>query len=125
MISVPDAAPRDISADNHTTPHTIPVRWQLIPRPLWNGILRGHRVKFQAVKVGDEKVTNEPVVERVVGPNDTTILLDLLESYTLYYIRVTAYTNVGDGPEATIYAGKIRIQSSGNCYCYFISSKND
>lgn len=109
MTLVPDATPLMLSAENRSTPYTIPVKWQHIPAPLMNGILRGYRINYQAVEAGDEKVSNFPVKEKITGPNTTAFVLDQLESYTVYHIKVTGFTNVGDGPEAFIYAGRFVI----------------
>ena len=55
--------------------------------------------------IGEESVEDEPVREQIVNSSTLSLVLRNLEIFTLYRIDVFGYTNIGDGPAATDYAG--------------------
>ena len=84
---------------------TIPVAWQPIDPGHINGILLGYKVRYQAVGIGEESVEDEPIREQLVNSSTLSLVLKNLQIFTLYRIDVLGYTNIGDGPPATDYAG--------------------
>lgn len=71
------------------------VEWGAIPPQFKNGIIRGFQVHFQ--HNGTKEV-------RVRGPLLYWVILDDLKKFTVYHIRVFAFTNEGYGPENNITA---------------------
>ena len=71
------------------------VEWGAIPPQFKNGIIRGFEVHVQYN--GTVKIT-------VRGPRLYWVILDGLKKFTVYHIRVFAFTNEGYGPENNITA---------------------
>lgn len=71
------------------------VEWGAIPPRFKNGIIRGFQVHFQY---------NGTVEVRMREPRLYWVILDGLKKFTVYHIRVFAFTNEGYGPESNITA---------------------
>ena len=70
-----------------------------------NGNLLGYLVTYQRVMVGDVPKDYEPELRKRVG--EEVIMLDNLEPYSKYKIRVAAKTAKGLGPYTSFtYGGK-------------------
>jgi len=54
-------------------------------------------VSYQAVKIGGKKVEDEVVRKRTVAADTHSVLLDDLQSFTTYEIRVAGLTQRGEG----------------------------
>jgi len=78
-----------------------------IPDDDVNGVLTGYVVSYKAVKVGGKKAIDEVVKNRRVGADTNSLMLDGLQSFTSYKIKVAGLTWQGEGAFSnTTYAGK-------------------
>ena len=102
---VPSKPPESIIAESHVTLTTIPVTWQPIDSHYINGILLGYKIRYQAVAIGEEPVEDQPIREERVNATTLSLVLKNLEIFTLYRVDVLGYTIMGNGPQATDYAG--------------------
>lgn len=68
-----------------------------IPDNEVNGDLKGYVVSYKAVSVGGKKVTDEVVKTKRVGADTYSIVLNDVQSFTTYEIRVAGLTNLGEG----------------------------
>ncbi|XP_051972483.1 cell adhesion molecule DSCAM-like isoform X1 [Xyrauchen texanus] len=91
MEDVPSRAPEKVVA-SASSPESISLSWQTLPREALNGVLQGFRVIYWA---------NLPDGElgeiRNVTTQKTPLELEGLEKYTNYSIQVLAFTRAGDG----------------------------
>lgn len=78
-----------------------------IPDDEVNGVLTGYVVSYKAVKVGGKKAVDEVVKKRKVGADSNSLMLDGLQSFATYEIKVAGLTRRGEGPFSNAtYAGK-------------------
>lgn len=105
-FSVPSWPPEQVTASNKTGPTKITVRWQPISNQYYtHGILLGYKVLYRAVSNPDEVLYGEEKVA-VLGPDALDVTIENLTSYTVYSVKVVAFTSKGNGvPSPTIYAG--------------------
>ncbi|XP_078345077.1 uncharacterized protein LOC144630581 isoform X1 [Oculina patagonica] len=68
-----------------------------IPDEEVNGVLTGYVVSYQAVKVGGENVVDKDIKKKRVGADTTSLILDDLQSFTTYEIKVAGLTRRGEG----------------------------
>ena len=68
-----------------------------IPDNETNGNLAGYVVSYQAVRVGGKKVKDEIVKKRIVSAGAHSVILDDLQSFTVYEIKVSGFTQKGEG----------------------------
>ena len=57
------------------------------------------------MRIGDELVEGLPVETRIFPPRNNSVVVEGLESYTVYRIDIWAFTRIGDGPLTTTYGG--------------------
>lgn len=108
FFSAPGRPPENVFATNKTTPTMIPVSWEPI-RDLYyvHGILLGYTVSYRAIR-NPNKELEEEEKNVTVGPKTTYVELQDLSSFTIYSIKVRAFTRRGNGtPSAVIFAGKL------------------
>ncbi|XP_078728944.1 protein sidekick-2 [Lampetra fluviatilis] len=104
--SVPSAGPVAVTA-NATTPTRITVSWGPVPEAEQNGLILGYKVLYQEVASERESDRGhgwawpegrESQGVAVVRGNATlSAALAQLLKYTLYEVRVQAFTRIGDG----------------------------
>ena len=71
-----------------------------------HGILLGYRVLYQALKNPNKKIQEQERV-KTVDANTLSVIITELDSFTVYSIRVTAYTIKGNGASSpAIRAGR-------------------
>ena len=100
---------------------TIPVAWQPIDPDHINGILRGYKIRYQAVEIGEESVEEVPIGEQIVNSSTLSLVLTNLEIFTLYRIDGVGFTIMGDGPPVTDYAGLSHSSRTGSGMWYNIA----
>ena len=111
MNLVPSKPPSSINAKGHVSLTTIPVSWQPVDPQHINGVLLGYKIRYQAVAFGQEPAEDQPVLEKNVSTSALTVVLENLDIFTLYRVDVLGYTVIGEGPEATDYAGLLQLNT--------------
>ena len=70
-------------------------------------LLVGYVVSYQAVKIGGQKVEDEIVQKKRVSADTYSVMLDDVQSFTTYAIRVAGLTRRGEGTYSQpMYQGK-------------------
>ena len=108
FFPAPGWPPENVFATNKTTPTMIPVSWKPIRDPYYvHGVLLGYTVTYRAMR-NPNKELEEKEKSVKVGPKTTYIELQNLSSFTIYSIKVQAFTRKGNGTSsAVIFAGKV------------------
>ena len=89
--------PLNVSATNHSTPYSIPIRWKPIADEEDKRKLVGYRVTYRPVMDGGVKAHGTPVsfsVRNVI----LQVELTGLEPFMRYEIHISALTRKGAGP---------------------------
>ncbi|KAL1005202.1 hypothetical protein UPYG_G00055910 [Umbra pygmaea] len=92
--SVPSGYPVNVSAEAMSSTQLL-VTWSPVPEMQRNGPILGYKVQY-----GAKDSVDTPSVRSVPGERSVSVLLGDLLKYTLYEIRVLAYTSLGDGPSS-------------------------
>uniref|UniRef100_A0A6Q2ZJC6 Sidekick cell adhesion molecule 1a n=1 Tax=Esox lucius TaxID=8010 RepID=A0A6Q2ZJC6_ESOLU len=90
--SVPSGSPVNVSAEAMSSTQLL-VTWSPVPDMQRNGPILGYKVNYSVKDSGEP-----PSVRSVPGERSSSVLLGDLLKYTLYEVRVIAYTALGDGP---------------------------
>ena len=91
LEDVPSAGPSNVTA-GPTSSTGIQVSWGPLPKRHRNGIIKGYRIQYQALK------QDAPLLHKTIEGNNTKHAnLNDLKPFTLYQLAVAAYTTVGDG----------------------------
>jgi len=93
---VPSLAPVNLRAHNMSSTSLL-VAWEQPPEDQVNGILLGYKVTYSKYGEIDTRKQNDSVML-----NFTTI--SGLDKFTVYQVNVSAFTRVGNGPEANVSA---------------------
>lgn len=93
---MPSLAPKNLRAHN-TSSTSLLVAWTLLPVNQVNGILLGYKVTYKK---------HGKIFAREQNFNTTLnfTILTGLEKFTVYDVNVSAFTLVGNGPEANVTA---------------------
>ena len=106
---LPFAGPKDypvnVTAENHTTPWSVIVRWGPIPDKEVVEKLLGYRVKYQAILTGDEEMIG-PLLSFTVRREAVSTVITDLEPYTRYHIWVLGFSRENDGQSRDTNGGK-------------------
>ena len=78
-----------------------------VPDNETNGILTGYMVLYRAVKIGAKKVQDAIVTKIRVSADTYSMMLDDVQSFTTYEIRVAGLTRRGEGVYGQIIYGGI------------------
>ena len=107
--------PINVTAENLTTPWSIPVHWQPIQDPDVVEKLMGYRITWRAVEIGDMKVKDSPTYNYTVRKDiELRTVLERLDTYTKYEIGVSGFTRRGDGPLKITFGGEDDVEMSLN-----------
>lgn len=102
MEDVPSSGPTNLTA-HAISSNTVSVNWNSIPKRHRNGIIKGYKIQYQALKPADA-----PLQHKVVEDNSTKhVALNDLKPFTTYQLAVAAFTSVGDG----VYSGVLNVQT--------------
>ena len=72
---------------------SILLRWGQVPEESRNGVIRGYKVEYQEAKPN--------VAARVMDRQLATwAIIHELKKFTIYFVRLSAYTTLGDGPRS-------------------------
>ena len=80
-----------------TSTSSLSIQWMKVPDNETNGHLIGYVVSYQARRVGGKKVVDQVVKKKKVGASIYSTVLDDLQSFTTYEIRVAGLTHRGEG----------------------------
>lgn len=76
------------SPDSSTS---ILLHWGQVPEEFRNGVIRGYKVEYEEAKPN----ATVGVMDRQLA---TWAIVRELKKFTIYFVRVYAYTTLGDGP---------------------------
>ena len=93
---MPSIAPVNLRAHNMSSTSLL-VAWEHLPEDQVNGILLGYKVTYS--KYGEIDMRKQNFSAML---NST--ILGGLDKFTVYQVNVSAFTRVGDGPEANVSA---------------------
>ena len=96
MSAEPSGPPEKVTLVNVTST-SMNVTWTPVKVEDRNGIIKGYKVIYRALPNGNNvtKVVNITIESQDTG---ITLLLERLNEFTNYSIRVLAFTAIGDGP---------------------------
>ena len=96
MSAEPSGPPEQVTLGDVTST-SIKVTWTPVKVADRNGIIKGYKVIYRALPNGNNVIK---VVNITIESQDTgiTLLLERLNEFTNYSIRVLAFTAIGDGP---------------------------
>nr|XP_046227677.1 protein sidekick-1-like isoform X2 [Scatophagus argus] len=90
--SAPSGSPVNVTAEAVSS-SSILLRWSALPLAQKNGVILGYKVLYS-----EKDSEGPPSVQVAEGEGNTSLLLALLQKYTVYVLQVLAYTQMGDGP---------------------------
>ena len=70
-----------------------------------HGTLIEYVVTYQKITIGDKALEEEPVKKQIVKAGNTSLVLEGLEPYAEYKIKIAARTAKGVGPFAFVKGG--------------------
>lgn len=91
---MPSLAPKNLRAHN-TSSTSLQVAWEPLPVGQVNGILLGYKVTYKKHEIIH-------ALEQSVNTTVNFTILVRLEKFTVYDVNVSAFTRVGNGPEANV-----------------------
>ncbi|KAA8595226.1 hypothetical protein FQN60_012361, partial [Etheostoma spectabile] len=92
--SVPSGSPVNVTAEAVSSTRIL-LKWSALPQAQKNGVILGYKVLYS------EKDSEGPTsVQIAEGEGSGTLLLGILQKYTVYKLQVLAYTRIGDGPQS-------------------------
>lgn len=94
---VPSKPPQNVTAEKLKAAESINVTWNEVPFSHVNGLLMGYSIKYRRVKTAEVNVVHSVEETAVAKSNDLWIVLTV-QTYSVYAIRVAAFTQKGLGP---------------------------
>lgn len=102
LEDVPSSGPTNLTA-HAISSNTVSINWNGIPKRHRNGIIKGYKIQYQALKPADA-----PLQYKIVDDNSTKhVALNELKPFTAYQLAVAAFTVVGDG----VYSAVLHVQT--------------
>ncbi|XP_028450243.1 protein sidekick-1 isoform X1 [Perca flavescens] len=92
--SVPSGSPVNVTAEAVSSTRIL-LKWSALPQAQKNGAILGYKVLYS-----EKDSEAPPSVQVVEGEGSVTLLLGILQKYTVYVLQVLAYTRIGDGPQS-------------------------
>ena len=106
FFKAPDKPPQNVSASNLTSEARIPVSWGPVPEGHVNGLLIGYSIKYQRIWTAERAALDTEEENVIVEPSETSAILQV-QTYSVYRIKVAAFTRRGMGPYSEfLYAGE-------------------
>ncbi|KAK2817285.1 hypothetical protein Q5P01_025476 [Channa striata] len=90
--SVPSGSPVNVTAEAVSSTRIL-LTWSPLPQAQKNGVVLGYKVLFS-----QKDTEGPPNVQVVEGEGSVSLLLGVLQKYTVYVLQVLAHTRKGDGP---------------------------
>lgn len=91
---MPSLAPVNLRAHNMSSTRLL-VAWEQLPDDQVNGILLGYKVTYRKYGEIDGRKQNVSAILNFT-------ILGGLDKFTVYHVNVSAFTRVGNGPEANV-----------------------
>ena len=104
-------SPYNVTADNYSTPWSLPVKWTPIKSKEVVEHMIGYRVSYRAVSRGDEKVQEEFLYFTARKENSEALIVNL-ESYTRYEIAVSWFSRKAIGSTIVTFGGELSVLNS-------------
>ncbi|XP_069545786.1 protein sidekick-1-like isoform X2 [Brachyistius frenatus] len=93
--SVPSGSPVNVTAEAVSSSRIL-LTWSALPKAQKNGVILGYKVLYS------EKDSDGPCSVQVAeGEGSASLLLGVLQKYTVHVLQVLAYTRIGDGPPSS------------------------
>uniref|UniRef100_A0A3B4UYM2 Sidekick cell adhesion molecule 1 n=1 Tax=Seriola dumerili TaxID=41447 RepID=A0A3B4UYM2_SERDU len=90
--SVPSGSPMNATAEAVSSTQIL-LTWSALPQAQKNGVILGYKVLYS-----EKDSEGPPSVQVAEGEGNMSLLLRVLQKYTVYVLQVLAYTRMGDGP---------------------------
>ncbi|XP_044047489.1 protein sidekick-1-like isoform X3 [Siniperca chuatsi] len=90
--SVPSGSPVNVTAETVSSTRIL-LTWSALPLAQKNGVILGYKVLYS-----EKDSEGPPSVQVAEGEGSVSLLLGVLQKYTVYVLQVLAYTRLGDGP---------------------------
>lgn len=90
--------PTNVTAMNQTGPDKILITWSSVPDRAQNGIIQGYKVNISRLATANIELVESKNWTIIVNSSYMETMVSGLDSYTLYEIRVAAFTSIGTGP---------------------------
>ncbi|XP_070712624.1 protein sidekick-1-like [Pempheris klunzingeri] len=90
--SVPSGSPLNVTAEAVSSTRIL-LTWSALPLAQKNGVILGYKVLYS-----EKDSEGPPSVQVAEGEGSMSLLLGVLQKYTVYVLQVLAYTRMGDGP---------------------------
>ncbi|XP_053193293.1 protein sidekick-1-like [Scomber japonicus] len=90
--SVPSGSPVNVTAEAVSSSKIL-LTWSALPQAQKNGVILGYKVLYK-----EKDSEGPPSVQVAEGEGSVSLLLGVLQKYTMYVLQVQAYTRLGDGP---------------------------
>ncbi|KAK3738517.1 hypothetical protein QZH41_012043, partial [Actinostola sp. cb2023] len=95
---IPRLPPTNVTALNLTGPSKILITWSSVPKRDQNGRIQGYIISIRRLTTADKESEEPKKWSNVVEAPNMEIMISGLETYTLYDIRMAAFTSKGTGP---------------------------
>ena len=102
----PSSSPPNTKVLDLVTTSSLQVSWNALPQQSINGLLIGYRLIYKLLSTSRRRALFAKPEEIIVSPHKTSIWLKGLRSFSVYEIKVAAFTSVGDGPFSLVVGGQ-------------------
>ena len=98
--------PAHVTAHSLTSALAINVTWSPVPAGHVNGLLMGYSIKYRRIQTAERDVFDTE--EYTITVESSELLVELeVDTYSVYEIRVAAFTQKGMGPYSEfVYGGE-------------------
>lgn len=98
--------PESVTAHNLTSAVAINVTWGSVPVGHVNGLLIGYSIKYRRLRTAERDVFDTEEYTVTVEPSELLVEIET-DTYSIYEIRVAAFTQRGMGPYSEfVYGGE-------------------
>lgn len=96
-----------MTAHNLTSAVAINVTWSPVPVGHVNGLLIGYSIKYRRIRTAERDVFDTEEYTVTVKPSELLVEIET-DTYSIYEIRVAAFTQRGMGPYSEfVYGGEL------------------
>ena len=96
--------PGHVTAHNLTSAVAINVTWSPVPVGHVNGLLMGYSIKYRRIQTAERAVFDTEEYAVTVEPSELLVEIEA-DTYSVYEIRVAAFTQRGMGPYSEFISG--------------------
>lgn len=103
---VPSKPPESVTAEKLKGAESIKATWSPVPFGFVNGLLMGYSIKYRRLITAEKEVLRTVEETAIAKATDHSIRLDV-QTYSVYDIKVAAFTQKGMGPYSDyVFGGK-------------------